>query len=154
MDTRFTHFDRIYYGRKRNLSQVVARNHFYFFRAFLLMDSVSTEDSTFVEDSTIGEHSPPRVEDSTKADDDECPLCLDPLKSHVCIRTHCCEKMFHLDCYVRASLETCPLCRAPQPQILPVAITVLKTDWPRVTMSIGISLIVAACVSISVLLWK
>ncbi len=135
MDTCFTHFDRIYYGRKRNLSQVVARNHFNFFRVFLLMDSVSTEDST-------------------KADDEECPLCLDPLKSHVCIRTHCCEKMFHLDCYVRASLETCPLCRAPQPQILPVAITVLKTDWPRVTTSIGISLIVAACVSISVLLME
>jgi hypothetical protein len=58
--------------------------------------------------------------------------------------------MFHLDCYVRASLETCPMCRAPVPQILPVVL--VKTDWPRVTKSIGISLVVSACMSVSILL--
>ena len=81
---------------------------------------------------------------------EECPLCLDPLKHHVCIRTHCCEKMFHLDCYVRGSLETCPMCRTPVPQILPVI--VLKNDWPRITKSVCISLVVASCLSISILL--
>lgn len=127
MDTCFTHFDRIYYGRKRNLSP-----HFNFFRTFFLMDSATG------------------AEDSVTTEDAECPLCLDPLKSHICIRTHCCEKFFHLDCYMHASLETCPMCRAPQPRILPV--TVFKTDWPRITTSVCLTILVAACVSISVLL--
>ncbi len=95
-----------------------------------------------------------KVEDSTKVEDtvEECPVCLDPLKHHTCIRTHCCEKMFHLGCYVSASLETCPMCRAPQPSIIPVNFTVIKTDWPRITTSVCLSLIVSSCLCVSILL--
>jgi hypothetical protein len=104
---------------------------------YLLMDSANADDSG------TGENSP-------CAEDEECPLCLDPLKNHTCIRTHCCEKIFHLDCYVRGSLDTCPMCRAPQPAILPVIL--IKTDWPRITTSVCLSVIVAACISVSLLL--
>jgi hypothetical protein len=54
---------------------------------------------------------------------EECPICLDPLHSDLCMITKKCDHFFHYDCYVEyitscmqkedKTIE-CPLCRTIQ----------------------------------------
>jgi len=58
--------------------------------------------------------------------EDECPICLEPLKGTI-VHLECCKQKVHIQCYV----DKCPFCRAqlPQPHVIvrvpvPVAIPV------------------------------
>jgi hypothetical protein len=54
---------------------------------------------------------------------EECPICLEPLRSDLCMITKQCSHFFHYDCYIQyvdtcAKQENtevyCPLCRTVQ----------------------------------------
>mgnify|MGYP003347479932 CR=1 FL=1 len=83
-------------------------------------------------------------------DPDECPICFETMNKTTRVSLGCCSHKMHFDCYVK-TLPNCPFCRAVQNQkVIPVII--FKTDWPRITKSICLSVVVSACVSISVLI--
>ena len=81
--------------------------------------------------------------------ENDCPVCFESMKKTTVIRVHCCEHMLHLSCYMKCG-QFCPMCRTEQPHILPVYI--IKTDWPRITKSVCLTILVTSCISISMLL--
>jgi hypothetical protein len=51
--------------------------------------------------------------------EDECPICLEPLKGTL-VELGCCKHKIHIQCYV----PKCPLCRAELPTPRPVEVVV------------------------------
>ncbi len=76
----------------------------------------------------------------------ECPICMEPL--HKSLRTilGCCSIELHTSCYMK-TLPKCPFCRTVQPAIFPII--QIKTDWPRIVKTIGICIIISACITVS-----
>lgn len=83
-------------------------------------------------------------------DPEECPICFETMDKTTHVKLGCCSHKMHFDCYVK-TLPICPFCRAVQNQKV-VPIIILKTDWPRITKTICLSVIISACIAISVLI--
>ena len=81
--------------------------------------------------------------------ENECPICFEKFDGVPKVQVHCCRKTMHLSCYTKCS-PMCPFCRSRIPVVGPVHIIV--TDWPRVTKSVFVSVMIGACLTTSMLL--
>jgi hypothetical protein len=82
-------------------------------------------------------------------DEEECPVCLEPLLGTTIVENGCCHKKVHIQCYV----SKCPMCRAELPKAhvevpIPVHVHIRR---PQNTVASVVFL--ATFIGVSVFIW-